>query len=238
MNRICDKGQPWRSPTLTGNKSDLLPGTDSPYQGVRYPVLPENPPQDSPRDTVECLLQVHKAHVDWLGKLPCTLKDPAEGVELVHYSTAWTKTTLLLLNPRFGHSCAPLGLPVPACCLRSPTGQKGPIGLLQFDGIPHRRCPPAGSGITTMAGTDHLAATAPVSCLNNGGTEHGPLGLNVPRLPRYMVKALPEVGVEALSDRRLCQMFPADPHNTFGPARSDRHPPPPLQPTHHQVVIS
>ncbi|KAK0134371.1 hypothetical protein N1851_030055 [Merluccius polli] len=27
------------------------------------------------------------------------------------------------------HSCAPLGLPVPACCLRSPTGQKGPIGL-------------------------------------------------------------------------------------------------------------
>ena len=25
MNRIGDKGQPWRSPTLTGNKSDLLP---------------------------------------------------------------------------------------------------------------------------------------------------------------------------------------------------------------------
>ena len=63
--------------------------------------------------------------------------------------------------------------------------------------------------------------------LNNGGAEHGPLGLNVPRLPRYMAKALPEVGVEALSDRRLCQTFPADPHNTFGSARSDRHPPPP-----------
>ncbi|KAK0138925.1 Dynein heavy chain-like protein [Merluccius polli] len=125
-------------------------------------------------------------------------------------------------------SCAPLGLSVPACCLRSPTGQKGPIGLLlQFDGIPHRRCPPAGSGITATAGTDHLAATAPVSCLNNGGAEHGPLGLNVPCLPRYMVKALPEVGVEALSDRRLCQTFPTDPHNTFGSARSDRHPPPP-----------
>ncbi|KAK0137932.1 hypothetical protein N1851_025856 [Merluccius polli] len=124
-------------------------------------------------------------------------------------------------------SCAPLGLPVPACCLRSPTGQKVPIGLLWFDGIPHRRCPPAGSGIAATAGTDHLAATAPVGCLNNGGVEHGPLGLNVPRLPRYMVKALPEVGVEALSDRRLCQTFPADPHNTFGSARSDRHPPPP-----------
>ncbi|KAK0142286.1 Reversion-inducing cysteine-rich protein with Kazal motifs [Merluccius polli] len=137
------------------------------------------------------------------------------------------------------HSCAPLGLPVPASCLRSPTGQKCPIGLLlQFDGIPHRRCPPAGSGIAATAGTDHLAATALVGRLNNGGVEHGPLGLNVPRLPRYMVKALPEVGVEALSDRRLCQTFPADPHDTFGSARSDRHSPPPSQPTHHQVVIN
>ncbi|KAK0149769.1 hypothetical protein N1851_009472 [Merluccius polli] len=108
----------------------------------------------------------------------------------------------------------------------------------KFDGIPHRRCPPAGSRIATTAGTDHLAATALVGRLNNGGAEHGPLGLNVPRLPRYMVKALPEVGVEALSDRRLCQTFPADPHNTFGSARSDRHPSPPSQPTHHQVVIS
>ncbi|KAK0131423.1 Collagen alpha-1(XXVIII) chain [Merluccius polli] len=105
----------------------------------------------------------------------------------------------------------------------------------KFDGIPHRRCPPAGSGIAATAGTDHLAATALVGCLNNGGAEHGPLGLNVPRLPRYMVKALPEVGVEALSDRRLCQTFPADPHNTFGSARSDQHSPLPSQPTHHQV---
>ncbi|KAK0151975.1 hypothetical protein N1851_006674 [Merluccius polli] len=108
----------------------------------------------------------------------------------------------------------------------------------KFDSIPHHQCPPAGSGIAATAGTDHLATTAPVGRLNNGDTEHGPLGLNVFRLPRYMVKALPEVGVEALSDRRLCQTFPADPHNTFGSARSDRHPPPPSQPTHHQVVIS
>ncbi|KAK0152077.1 hypothetical protein N1851_006562 [Merluccius polli] len=43
---------------------------------------------------------------------------------------------------------------------------KNPIGLLlQFDGIPHRQCPPAGSGIATTAGTDHLAATAPVGAL-------------------------------------------------------------------------
>ncbi|KAI3351847.1 hypothetical protein L3Q82_020242 [Scortum barcoo] len=27
-------------------------------------------PQNTTRDTVECLLQIHKAHVDWLGKLP------------------------------------------------------------------------------------------------------------------------------------------------------------------------
>ncbi|KAK0146683.1 hypothetical protein N1851_013966 [Merluccius polli] len=107
-----------------------------------------------------------------------------------------------------------------------------------FHGIPHCRCPPAGLGIAATAGTDHLAATVLVGRLNIGGAEHGPLGLNVPRLPRYMVKALPEVGVEALSDRRLCQTFPADPHNTFGSARSDRHSPPPSQPTHHQVVIS
>ncbi|KAK0139215.1 hypothetical protein N1851_024142 [Merluccius polli] len=50
------------------------------------------------------------------------------------------------------------------------------------------------TAIAATAGTDHLAATAPVGRLNNGGAEHGPLGLNVPCLPQYMVKALPEVG--------------------------------------------
>ncbi|TWW81764.1 hypothetical protein D4764_01G0015790 [Takifugu flavidus] len=42
-----------------------------------------------------------------------------------------------------------------------------------------------GSGIAATTGTNHLAVTAPVSRLNNGGTEHGP--------PRDMVKALLEV---------------------------------------------
>ncbi|TWW66908.1 hypothetical protein D4764_20G0009400 [Takifugu flavidus] len=86
----------------------------------------------------------------------------------------------------------------------------------QPDGIPHHCCPPAGSGIAFTTGTNHIAATAPVSCLNNGGTEHGPVRFNVPRLPRDMVKALPEVRVEAPSDRRLCQAFPADPHRRPG----------------------
>ena len=60
------------------------------------------------------------------------------------------------------------------------------------DGIPHHRCPPAGAGVAATTGTDHLAATATVGCLNNGGTEHGPLGFNVPHLPRRLVpKSLP-----------------------------------------------
>ncbi|KAI3377712.1 hypothetical protein L3Q82_008870 [Scortum barcoo] len=45
-------------------------------------------------------------------------------------------------------AAALLGLPVPVNCVRSPTGQHGPIGLLlQPDGIPYFRCPPPGSGL-------------------------------------------------------------------------------------------
>ncbi|KAI3359540.1 hypothetical protein L3Q82_013939 [Scortum barcoo] len=33
-------------------------------------TVQEHSPQNTTRDTVECLLQIHKAHVDWLGKLP------------------------------------------------------------------------------------------------------------------------------------------------------------------------
>ena len=58
-------------------------------------------------DAVECLLQIKKIHVDWLGKLPRTLEDPAEGVELVHCSTSRAKTTLLLLNLRFDYPVDP-----------------------------------------------------------------------------------------------------------------------------------
>ncbi|XP_037836749.1 methionine synthase isoform X3 [Kryptolebias marmoratus] len=132
----------------------------------------------------------------------------------------------------------PLGLPVPVSCFWSPTDQDGPVGLLlQPDGIPHCRCPPAGSRVAATTGTNYLVATALISCLNNGGMEHGPLGLNVPHLPRKMLEVLPEVGVKAPPNRRLCQTFPTDPHNTFGPARSDQHPPPPTEPTHHQAAL-
>lgn len=37
--------------------------------------------------------------------------------------------------------------------------------------------PPTGSRVATMTGTNNLTATAPRSCLNNGGVEHGPLWL-------------------------------------------------------------
>lgn len=85
-----------------------------------------------------------------------------------------------------------------------------------------------------MTGTDHLTATAPVSRLNNRGTAHSPFGLNVLHLPQDVVKAVMEV--EALTDRGLCQAFPAHPQNTFGSMRPDRHPPWPIIPTHDQVT--
>ncbi|TWW54348.1 hypothetical protein D4764_0154740 [Takifugu flavidus] len=249
-------------------------------------ILSEDPPQDPPRDTVECLLEVHKTHVDWLGKLPCTLEDPAEGVELVNYSTPRTKPTLLLLNLREAEECDPPivgthpsvpllkkrdyhpGLPIQwhrprcprdvaeLCQPRQPYNIQSlkelradlihPRGLATeefFDYLGNfspgdmRACPqvllphwearwmvvqnlfeavrksfsmasPNSSYATAIAAlrfscrylsaasgfpqarSNHLAAAAPISRLNNGGTEHGPFRLN---LPRDMVKALPEV---------------------------------------------
>ncbi|PWA28624.1 hypothetical protein CCH79_00021091, partial [Gambusia affinis] len=131
----------------------------------------------------------------------------------------------------------PLRPPVPASCFWSPTDQKNPIGLLlQPDSIPHQRCPPTGLRVAAAIGTGNLATTSLISCLDNGGTEHGPLRLNVPHLPWNVLKVLLEMGVKAPSHRGFCQTFQADPHNMFGPARSDQHPSPPLEPTHHQVV--
>ncbi|KAI3352149.1 hypothetical protein L3Q82_020960 [Scortum barcoo] len=85
------------------------------------------------------------------------------------------------------------------------------------------RCPPPGSGgCHATTGTRDLASTTS-SCraCDNGGREHGPLGLNVSQPPSESVRSFfPEVGVEDLPDRGLGQMFPTtDPHNTFGSAR-------------------
>ncbi|KAK3524445.1 hypothetical protein QTP70_029322 [Hemibagrus guttatus] len=139
--------------------------------------------------------------------------------------------TELLTDPSFcfrdHHGCSLLGLPVCLSCLQSPPSQPGSIGLLlQLDGIPYFHCPPLCSGIGTATGTRDLTATAPDGCVNNGGGEHGPLRLNVPNLPRDLVETLPEVGVEDPPNRGISKMFPTDPHNMFGPAKSVRHPPP------------
>ncbi|MEQ2301482.1 hypothetical protein AMECASPLE_036510 [Ameca splendens] len=71
--------------------------------------------------------------------------------------------------------------------------------------------------------------------IDNRCREHG---LYVSNIPRKLVKALPEVGVEYIPGQGLCQTFPAYPHNALGPAKSVRLSPPPADPTHHQVVIS
>ncbi|TWW73494.1 hypothetical protein D4764_15G0008880 [Takifugu flavidus] len=64
-------------------------------------------PHRTPQGTRSNAFSKSTKHVDWLGKLPCTLEDPAEGVELVHRSTPRTKTTLLLLNPKFDYPADP-----------------------------------------------------------------------------------------------------------------------------------
>lgn len=60
-------------PTLTGTNSDLLPAMQTNLwlrQYKDWTVLSKGPPtQYSPRDTVRWLFQIHKTHVDWLGKL-------------------------------------------------------------------------------------------------------------------------------------------------------------------------
>lgn len=132
----------------------------------------------------------------------------------------------LSLCPGNHRSSSLFGLLVPVCSLGSPTKLKSLWLLLQLDDIPHRLCP-LGLDIVTMTGTDYLGAKALVSRLDNGCTEHGPLGPNFPDLPRDMVEAPPELGVKALSDSKLCQAFPADPHNTFWSAGPDQHTRPP-----------
>ncbi|MED6285661.1 hypothetical protein CHARACLAT_031460 [Characodon lateralis] len=81
-------------------------------------------------------------------------------------------------------------------------------------------------------------ATGTGSSIDNRCGEHGPLGLYVSNIPRNLVKVLPEVGVEYVPGRGLCQTIPADPHYALEPAKSVRLSPLPADPTHHQVVIS
>ena len=61
----------------------FVQGPDGSYQWPRYPILPQYPPQDPPRDMIESLLQVHKTHVDWIGKVSRPPQQPCKVTELV-----------------------------------------------------------------------------------------------------------------------------------------------------------
>lgn len=91
MKRIGYTGQLWWSKTLTVNRCDLLPDTQTRC------IL----------TTVISLLK-SKKHVDWLGKHPYPLQHPCEGKELVHSSISGMKATLLLFDPRFNYRPYPL----------------------------------------------------------------------------------------------------------------------------------
>ena len=108
MNRNGNKGQPWRSPTLSGNECDLLQTmrTKLSLHLYRDWIAHSNgpsAPEDILTDMVKCLLQVHRAHMQWLGKRLCSLQDPIEGTELVQWSMARTGSALFLLNLRFNY---------------------------------------------------------------------------------------------------------------------------------------
>ena len=81
---LTESNPHWKHVQLTAGNADqtlklikyiitpVIQRPNSPYQGVRHSIIPEQTPQDSPRDTVERLLQVYKTHVANLGELPCT----------------------------------------------------------------------------------------------------------------------------------------------------------------------
>lgn len=62
--------------------------------------------------------------------------------------------------------------------------------------------------------------------------------LSVSHPPSERGQSSATVGIEAPSDRGFCQTFPEDPHKAFMSTRLDWCPPPPSEPTHHQMVIS
>ncbi|MEQ2229177.1 hypothetical protein ILYODFUR_016271 [Ilyodon furcidens] len=72
-----------------------------------------------------------------------------------------------------------------------------------------------------------LGLLVPISCFWSPTGQKHPIGLLLQ----------PDSSVEAPPHRTLHQVFPADPQDLFGSARSDRHPPPTSEPTHHQIVL-
>ncbi|MED6267675.1 hypothetical protein CHARACLAT_014624 [Characodon lateralis] len=162
--------------------------------------------------------------------LPESLRD--QPVVLLH---ALTK---LLPGMRFclcnGPGRSTRGLMVPVGRLRSPTSQPQLIGLLlQLHDIPYCLFSPPISGISTVTGTTDLTATATGGSIGNRGGEHSPLALYASNLPGIWSKLFRRWELNTLLAKGSCQTFPADPHYTFGPAKSVWLPPLPADPIHH-----
>ncbi|XP_062294748.1 NLR family CARD domain-containing protein 3-like [Scomber scombrus] len=217
----------------------VVQGTDGPYQGVRYPILPENPPQDSQRNTVECLLQ--QRTVATIHSVDGALLPPPELRMVVQKPSIRSRLEVVLrgLNkllpcPGFclsdRRSCTPLGLSRKSrpqelkkslrmkvlfardLAFTKPilvgAGACGPVdraGTQREEGAIHVLSEKWTKSVSARAstsqadrrvyrererfrreGTDNLTATAPVGRLDNGGTDHGPIGLNFPHFLRYM----------------------------------------------------
>lgn len=74
--------QSWRRPTYTGNRSDLLPAMNQSTAAVTQGPKPRTlraTLTEHLGSMVKRLLQLHKAHVDWLNKLPWTVWAPGGG---------------------------------------------------------------------------------------------------------------------------------------------------------------
>ncbi|KAI3356585.1 hypothetical protein L3Q82_017785 [Scortum barcoo] len=118
MNRTSDKGQPCRSPTCSGNRSDLLPAMRTKLLIRSYSILqrPNSPIAKAPGLHTHGALptEYHEGHggrmpspdpqstCGLVGQTPINPQAPCmEGIELVQCSTTGTtKTALFLLNPR------------------------------------------------------------------------------------------------------------------------------------------
>ncbi|TWW71523.1 hypothetical protein D4764_16G0000200 [Takifugu flavidus] len=205
---------------------------------LRTHVRKSTPPQDAPGDPVIGLFQVHKVHVDWLGKLAMPVKHPSKGSaarQLFHY--------LGNLCPEIGWSTSWSPNSVPPCGyvlvgLRSSWKYSFHCRIIAPGDVSSSPRTPSMSSSIASLNSSHarrgLAAATRESCLDNGGTEHGPFRLNVPYLPWNGIKALLE-GDEDQPDGFPHQVFPTNPHYAFGSARSMWCPPTP-DPTHNQTV--
>ncbi|TWW67369.1 hypothetical protein D4764_02G0004100 [Takifugu flavidus] len=185
MNRTGDKGQPWRSPTLTGNESDLQPA-------IRTKLL------------LLC----------WLGKERGEERRGEErrgeerrGRGRREERRGEERRGEEREKEREGERRGSGRGEERRGEERRGEERRGEAQSTETHTKIHYT-----TGITATTSTSGLAATACDSRLDNGGAKLGPFRLNVPYLPRNTIKALSEVGVEDQPDGFLHQAFPTDPH--------------------------